>query len=261
MEGWVKIFRKRTEWEWYRDGNTKDLFLHLLLTANREGKSWRGVRVERGQRLTSRAVLAAETGMSEGQVKRSLEKLIATNNLTTKATNKYTIITVCNFESYQDSTSDSDQQSDQQPDQPADHKQEEKKINIYSQKKELSKESKKEKPSSPRPLSLPYSSTRFVEVWETLRTQPKWKGKTQTALQLSLDKLGKYDEEFAISLMEDAIERNWQGVVFQDTNERYLHWKEGRGKQSSRLDAYLETAIKLGLIHDGTGQSDTVDEQ
>lgn len=130
MDGWIKIYRKITDWEWYKDVSTLHLFIHLLITANREDKSWRGIVVGRGQRLTSRSALASDTGLSEGQVKRSLNKLIATNNLTIKATNKYTLITICNYESYQDSSNDSDQQNDQPRDQQAAPKQEEEK-NIY----------------------------------------------------------------------------------------------------------------------------------
>lgn len=76
-------------------------------------------------------------------------------------------------------------------------------------------------------LDLPFTSDRFANVWAKLLTQPKWKNKTHDALQLSLDKLSKYDEAFAIQLIEDAIERNWQGVVFGDTDEKYRQWKQG----------------------------------
>ncbi|MBR1435093.1 MAG: hypothetical protein IJ584_08270 [Bacteroidales bacterium] len=237
MDGWIKIYRKMLDWEWYKDVSTKGLFLHLLLIANSNAVSWRGIEIKRGQILTSRLTLAAETGLSEGQVKRSLQKLKASNDITTKATNKYTIITLCNYESYQSFSTEADQQTDQQSDQQTDHKQEEKKKRIDSFKKETPKGVKKEissnpasKKTSPQPPSLvmPFGSPEFARTWETLREQPKWKGKTANALQMSLNKLGRYDEAFAIGLMEDAIERGWQGVVFSDTDEKYRQWKEKR---------------------------------
>ena len=77
-------------------------------------------------------------------------------------------------------------------------------------------------------MIMPFGSPEFARTWETLREQPKWKGKTANALQMSLNKLGRYDEAFAIGLMEDAIERGWQGVVFSDTDEKYRQWKEKR---------------------------------
>ena len=91
--------------------------------------------------------------------------------------------------------------------------------NIY-QEKEKTKQKEKEVE-----LALPYCSTEFVSTWEMLRKQPKWKKKTQSALQMSLNKLGKYPEEFAILLMENAIAGNWQGVVFTWTPEDFRKWQ------------------------------------
>ena len=48
-DGFIKLFRKFKQWEWYSDVNTKVLFLHLLLSANHTDKSWRGITVKRGQ--------------------------------------------------------------------------------------------------------------------------------------------------------------------------------------------------------------------
>lgn len=88
---------------------------------------------------------------------------------------------------------------------------------------------KKEPAKAPtKRLTLPFQSEKFVEVWNTLLVQPKWKKKTNKALQLSLNKLAKYDEAFAIQLIETAIERGWMGVVFDDTDERYKQWKAGK---------------------------------
>ena len=88
---------------------------------------------------------------------------------------------------------------------------------------------KKEPAKTPtKRLAIPFQTERFMEVWNTLLVQPKWKNKTNKALQLSLNKLAKYDEAFAIQLIETAIERGWMGVVFDDTDERYKQWKAGK---------------------------------
>lgn len=89
---------------------------------------------------------------------------------------------------------------------------------------------KKKEPAKPpvKRLAIPFQSDRFTEAWNSLLVQPKWRTKTNKALQLSLNKLAKYDEAFAIQLIETAIERGWQGVVFDDTDERYKQWKLGK---------------------------------
>lgn len=101
-KGFVKLFRKFTKWEWYSDINTKTLFLHLLLTANHEDKNWKGILIKRGQVITGRKKLSEETGLTEQNIKTSLKRLKSTNEITTKITNKYTIVTLVNWEKYQD---------------------------------------------------------------------------------------------------------------------------------------------------------------
>lgn len=81
---------------------------------------------------------------------------------------------------------------------------------------------------TPAPLILPFDSDRFRETWEALCEEKNWKGKTRKALQLSLNKLGRYHEDFAIELMEKAIEGGWKGVVFADTDAKYQEWMSAR---------------------------------
>ena len=73
-------------------------------------------------------------------------------------------------------------------------------------------------------LTLPFSDQEFINTWNELRKQPKWRKKTVTALQKSLDRLSRYDVRFAIELMNTAIENGYQGVVYDDTPSRYEQW-------------------------------------
>lgn len=99
---WIKLFRRIREWEWYLDNNTKSLFLEILLTANIEDKNWRGIEVKRGQLITSLDHLAENSGLSVRQVRTSLCKLIKSEEIDKQTTNKYTLITVNNYNTYQD---------------------------------------------------------------------------------------------------------------------------------------------------------------
>lgn len=82
----------------------------------------------------------------------------------------------------------------------------------------------RKKEGDSKPLVFPFTSDRFMAAWNKLRETPKWKKKLNLALQISLDKLSKYDEVFAIEQMERAIESNWTGVVFPGTDEKYQEW-------------------------------------
>lgn len=110
MAGWIKIHRKMAEWEWYTEPNTFRLFMHLLLHANHEDKKWKGVDVPAGSLVTGRHSLAEKTGLSERQVRTALKNLKSTNEVTSKTSNKFSIISIVKWKEYQTS----DQQSDQQ---------------------------------------------------------------------------------------------------------------------------------------------------
>lgn len=102
MQGWIKLHRQLTEWEWYTDLKIKAVWLHLLLTANYiPGKRYCGFELECGQTVTTIPRLAAETGLTEKEVRRALDKLEQTGELGRQKTNKFTLITLEKWAFYQ----------------------------------------------------------------------------------------------------------------------------------------------------------------
>ena len=113
--GYIKLWRSLLKWEWYSDVNVSRLFIHLLLTANYEDTTWRGETIHRGQRLTSVAKLAEETGLTTKEVRTALGKLTRTNELTIRTTNKYSVITVEKYDFFQSPTDPMGKQEGEQP--------------------------------------------------------------------------------------------------------------------------------------------------
>ena len=117
-QGWVKLHRQITDWEWYTDGNTFRVFLHLLLNANHKDSRYKGIIVKRGQILTGRKSLAIALGLSERQVRTAISKLKNTGEIDQEKANKTTksgsIITICNYECYQDNNDMNDQETNKQ---------------------------------------------------------------------------------------------------------------------------------------------------
>ncbi len=108
--GWVKNHRKMTEWEWYKKPFMYHLFSHLILIANHEDGCWQGIEIKRGQLITGRNSLKNQTGIAEQSIRTCLIRLEVSGEITRKSTNKFTIITICNYNKYQ---------SDQPASQPA----------------------------------------------------------------------------------------------------------------------------------------------
>jgi len=104
--GFIKLHRKMTKWGWYHDANTFRLFVHLLLTANYEPRVFEGRMIERGQRAASYSGLSKETKISVRSIRTSLEHLKSTNEVTTETTPKFTIITIKNYDLYQQPTNE-----------------------------------------------------------------------------------------------------------------------------------------------------------
>ena len=100
-EGYIKINRRLTSWEWYQDANTARVFIHCLIMANWKDGRFRGAEVPRGSFVTGRKKLAEELKMSEQSVRTALNHLKSTNEITIKTTPKYSIITVVKYNEYQ----------------------------------------------------------------------------------------------------------------------------------------------------------------
>lgn len=101
VKGFVKIDRKITKWRWYKDTSTFKVFLHLILTANYEDREFEDIVIKRGQRVASIRSLAAESGLTEKNVRTAIKHLKATGEVASLPTPKYTVFTVVNYEKYQ----------------------------------------------------------------------------------------------------------------------------------------------------------------
>ena len=108
--GFVYIHRKLLDWEWYGDPVVRSVFIHLVLLANFTDKKWRGTIIKRGQVITGRKKLAQTLGFSEMQIRTVLNKLKSTNEITIKTTNKNSVITVNNYDEYQNNNQQPNQQ-------------------------------------------------------------------------------------------------------------------------------------------------------
>ena len=98
---YIKIFRKMLGWEWYGDTNTVRVFLHILLRANYKDSEYKGHVIPAGSCVFGRKKWAKELGMSEQEVRTAISHLKSTHEITTKATNQFTVISVEKWEFWQ----------------------------------------------------------------------------------------------------------------------------------------------------------------
>ena len=167
MDSFIKLYRRFLEWGWHDDPNMVSLFIHLLLLANYEDKEWHGITIERGQFVGGRKVLAEMTGISEQTIRTCLSRLESTGEITRKSTNKFSIITITNYGSYQQSLKGDQPTTNQQStnNQPTTNQQ-------LTTTKEIKKERNKENnitPIIPFEVSPEFSASHLQEI-----AQPLW---------------------------------------------------------------------------------------
>ena len=101
MDGFIKIYKRIESCQWYKDSNTKSLFIDLLLDANYEDSKVGFEIIKRGQCLTSLKRIHERTGLSYRQIRTSLDKLQKSEEIDKQTTNRYSIITIKKYNDYQ----------------------------------------------------------------------------------------------------------------------------------------------------------------
>ena len=114
MASWIKIFRELLQWEWFQKAEMVQLFIYLLLKANCVDKQWQGITIKRGQLATSNATMRQDLRLSEQQIRTCIKRLISTGEITYKSTNRYVVITICNYDKYQEIGNSINEQNNEQ---------------------------------------------------------------------------------------------------------------------------------------------------
>ena len=115
--GWIVISKKLLKWQWFHKPNMVQLWIYFLLRANWHQSKWEGLTIERGQVVTGLKRIRKDTGLSIQSIRTCIERLKSTGEITIKSTNKYSIITIRNYNQYQDkpgAQQHADQHADQQ---------------------------------------------------------------------------------------------------------------------------------------------------
>ena len=238
--GFLKIYRSFLNWKWYTDPATKDVFLHLILTANWDDRKWRDITICRGQRVYSTQKLADELHMSRQNVRTAIKHLILTGEITNQSKPQYSIATIKNYDYYQSLTNQptNDQPTPNQPltnDQP-------------QMKKD--KESNKDKKDKYKDVFAEYAADdaellKALSDFAEMRKSIKKPLSTERAAKMLIDKLDKLasDRDTKISILNQSIFKNWQGVFpLKDDFQKPL--------SNSQLANDLEELERSGVFDD-----------
>ena len=136
MKGWVKLHRQLIENGWLKNPKLFVFWIYCLLKAAHEPfkatVGYQEVNLEPGQFIFGRKIAAEETGLREQEIRSCLNSLRKRQNLTIKSTNKFSIISITNWQRYQGL-----RDGDKPPNQPASNQQPTTYKNEKNQKKYL----------------------------------------------------------------------------------------------------------------------------
>lgn len=105
-DGWIKLHRKSLESRVFSDAALWRLWTWCLLKANHAPGFFCGEEISRGSFATGTRAAGEALGLSPSTVYRGLKKLAEWSMVELKVKRGFTVVTVCNYETYQDSESD-----------------------------------------------------------------------------------------------------------------------------------------------------------
>ncbi len=96
--GFVKISDDLTSWAWINDSKTVYIYVRLLLGAAWTETDFRNIHLKRGQIAVSQREFAEKCGVSRQELRTILDRLISTHKITQTSTNKFSIITMLEYD-------------------------------------------------------------------------------------------------------------------------------------------------------------------
>ena len=207
MDGWLKLYRSILDSAVFQDAEVLKVWIWLLCNVAFEQHDTicygKVIHLKPGQIATGRKKIAQCTDLSENKVYRALTVLKSLGNIEIKATNKYSIITVSNWDKYQDENgkrTSSEQQTNSKT------ATEEHQSNSKTTQHKNGKNVKKEKNI--------YICSFFQSVWDEY---PKKLGKNKVT-KAAMEQLEEAGEDAVMA----AVRRYVEKIKRDGTDEKYI---------------------------------------
>lgn len=98
----IKLDRNIERWRWFKNKNTLIVFLWLLLNANVSDHEFEHEIIHRGEVATSLRNVSMTTGLTIREVRTAFLHLKSTGEVTSRSCNRYQVISIVNYDKYQD---------------------------------------------------------------------------------------------------------------------------------------------------------------
>jgi len=102
MNGWIKLHRSMLSWEWWDSDSMVKSWITILLMANAEDVRWHGIDIPAGSFVTSLKNLSERLKLTVDKTRTVLSRLKKTGEITVKTNRHYTLISINNWDRYQE---------------------------------------------------------------------------------------------------------------------------------------------------------------
>lgn len=235
--GWFKFWRKTFDGWLARDHIAFVFFMWCVSKAAWEDKKVpvgnRIIELKRGQFLYGRKSAADFLGLSEKQVRRCLTMLEKMQNICVQRANKFSIITVMNYDTYQCCDTDKGPATDPATDPATGHKEELKELEEVKNKTKGEGGQMRDKDNQLFGIELfPaewQENERFVSTWKDWVAHRRESGaplhRLKTGSKLMVNSLVPMGMDTAIATMQRSMENGWRGLFPENG--------KGKGRQTS----------------------------
>jgi len=223
--GYVKIWRKSIDGGWLSNPKLWTFWCYCLLRANhRPCKVVLGfteIELEPGQFIFGRKQASKDIGLSERTVRTCLHTLKTTSNVTIKTTNRYSIISIINWNSYQDDEkiTTSKATSKETNKRPADDQQTTTDKHVKNVKNEKKKDREGISGGNGIPEWIPKETWEAFKEFRIRKKAPL----TELAIKKTISELEKLKAEGhePREVLEQSVYRGWTGVFpIKGNNEK-----------------------------------------
>jgi hypothetical protein len=214
--GFIKHWRKMKDWGWYKIPHMVHLFEHLISEASHSDQEYHGIQLKRGQYICGRKQLCYETGISEQCLRTCITRLKSTNEITVQSTNKFSIITIVEYEKYQS------KENDQPADQPTTNQQSTSNQPPTKNVKNVKNDKKRERGEQDSPTPKEISKIFF----DSKRQQEELilffveRGANEESIRAELDKFIRYWTE----LDSSGRHQRWEKQPTFEVKKRLITW-------------------------------------
>lgn len=264
-ERWIKAYTSLLDWEFFFDPLILRTWIYLLMKASIKDVVLRdGVKVKRGELVTSLSTLSRDLRMSVKQMRRVLGALKTAGYVTSKWASKYSIITICEYNIYQ-SANGMKGQADGQANGQANGQQN--KNNIED--KEIStnvdippivppgleppglKKKKKETKKYSFVVAPEYEAA--FTAWLEYKHQRKQTYKSDASLKVCYNKLVKLsgnNPDIAMAIVEQSMANNWAGLfpLKPDYNATTTNHNGGDPRRQERANLVAGYAAAISRL-------------